>query len=60
MSTMREIPEEWEALMLLCQKMQYGEFRIIVQNGKPVRAENVVKTIKLDNQGKRNVQMVNF
>lgn len=44
----KEITLEWQNLMVLVERVQYGEVRIVVQNGKPVRAEQIVKAVKLD------------
>lgn len=44
----REVEPEWQHLMVLAEQIQFGEFRVIVKNGKPVRAEQIVKSIELD------------
>lgn len=40
--------KEWERLKLLMGRVGFGEIRIIIKDGKPVRAENIVRQIKLD------------
>ena len=45
---LREIEPEWDRLMQLAKKIDYGKAEIIFQNGKPVRLDMVVKQIKLD------------
>jgi hypothetical protein len=42
------IPPEWQNLMRLIERLGFGEVKISVQNGKPVRVEIAVKSIKLD------------
>ncbi len=42
-----DIPQ-WKHLVQLIETMGYGELRLVVQDGKPVRVEIVVKSIKLD------------
>ena len=44
----REIPPEWDRLMRAAQRLDYGELRVIIQEGKPVRVEAGIKQIKLD------------
>lgn len=39
---------EWKRLKTLAQKVGFGELRVIIQNGKPVRVETAIKQIKLD------------
>ncbi len=39
---------QWKHLVQLIETMGYGELRLVVQDGKPVRVEIVVKSIKLD------------
>jgi len=39
---------EWERLKAVLQKIGYGEIRIILQAGKPIRIETGIKQIKLD------------
>lgn len=41
--------KEWERLQILAERIGYGELRVIIQAGKPVRVENAIKQIKLDN-----------
>lgn len=46
----REAPEadEWKRLKELVQRMGYGEIRLVIQAGKPVRVDVAIKQIKLD------------
>jgi hypothetical protein len=44
----KEITLEWQNLMSLVERVQFGEVRIVIQNGKPMRAEQIVKAVKLD------------
>ncbi len=39
---------QWKHLVQLIEAMGYGELRLVVQDGKPVRVEIAVKSIKLD------------
>lgn len=39
---------EWKRLRILAQRVGFGELRVIIQNGKPVRVETAIKQIKLD------------
>lgn len=48
MNQQQNTTKEMQRLQELIERLQFGEIRIIVQNGKPVRAEQVVKSIKLD------------
>lgn len=41
---------EWNHLVRLVETIGYGELRLVIQNGKPVRVEVAVKTIKLDDK----------
>jgi len=45
---MREIPPEWDRLMRVAAIIHYGEMKVIVQNGTPVRVDGGIKQIKLD------------
>jgi len=45
---MREITKEWDNLMHLVERLKFGELRIVIQHGKPVRVEQVVNQVKLD------------
>ena len=45
---LKEISPETERLIRLIEKVGFGEVRIVIQNGKPVRAENIVRQVKLD------------
>ena len=44
----KEIPPEWLRLMDVAARIQYGEVRIVIQNGTPIRVEVAIKQIKLD------------
>jgi hypothetical protein len=48
--TIREIPPEWDRLMRVANAIGYGELRVVIQGGKPVRVESAIKQIKLDNE----------
>lgn len=39
---------EWERLQKIAEKIGYGEMRVVLQNGKPVRVDTAIKQIKLD------------
>ncbi len=45
---LKEIDKEWDRLMKIAQRIDFGRVEVIFQNGKPVRVEIVVKQIKLD------------
>ena len=45
---LREIDKEWDCLMKLAHRIDFGRVEVILQNGKPIRAELIVKQIKLD------------
>lgn len=45
---LKEIDKEWDRLMKIAQRIDFGRIEIILQNGKPIRIEVVVKQIKLD------------
>lgn len=40
--------KEWERLKALIERIGHGEIRVIIQQGKPVRVENAIQSIKLD------------
>ena len=40
---------EWKNLMRLVERLGFGEIKIVVQGGKPVRVEIAIKSVKLDN-----------
>lgn len=42
------LPIEWQRLIQVAQKIDWGEARVIFQNGKPVRIEQAIKTVKLN------------
>lgn len=39
---------EWKNLIRIVEKLGFGEIKIHVQNGKPVRVEIAIKSVKLD------------
>lgn len=39
---------EWKNLIRLVERLGFGEIKISVQNGKPVRVEIAIKSVKLD------------
>ncbi len=45
---MKEVPPEWDNLMYIAERLEFGELRIVVKNGKPVRIESGIKQINLD------------
>ena len=45
---LKEVDKEWDRLMKISQRIDFGVIEIILQNGKPIRIEVVVKQIKLD------------
>lgn len=45
---LKEIDREWDRLMKVARRIDFGRAEIVFQNGKPVRVEIVVKQIKLD------------
>lgn len=45
---MKEIPPEWDNLMQVVARLEFGELRVIVKDGKPVRIESGIKQINLD------------
>lgn len=40
--------QEWDRLKILARRINYGEMRVILQAGKPIRVETAIKQIKLD------------
>lgn len=42
------ITPEWKKLMRLVERLGFGEVKIHVQNGRPVRVEIAIKSVKLD------------
>lgn len=40
--------KEWERLKKLAERIGYGEMRVIIQAGKPIRVDTAIKQIKLD------------
>ncbi len=46
-STMELSPQERRLIQLL-RTIDYGEVRIIMKDGKPIRAEEIQRSIKLD------------
>jgi len=47
-SNNQQISPEWERLIKVAARVNYGHLSVILQNGKPVRVEQVTKQIKLD------------
>lgn len=45
---LKEIDKEWDRLMKIAQRIDFGRVEIIFQNGKPLRVEKGIKQIKLD------------
>jgi hypothetical protein len=46
----QEETKRWERVRQIAKKVGFGEFRMIVQNGMPVRVENIIQQIRVDNQ----------
>ncbi len=46
----REVPPEWDRLMRTAQRVDFGELRIIIKSGTPVRVEAGIKQINLDSE----------
>lgn len=46
-STLRLTPQE-EKLIRLIRSVEYGELHIMVKESKPIRVEQISKSIKLD------------
>lgn len=40
--------EHWARLVQVVEKVEYGRIELIIKDGVPIRAEVVVKQIKLD------------
>jgi len=47
----------WQRLAKLITTVGYGEMRLVIQNGEPVRAELISKSIRLDNPDEFEVQV---
>lgn len=45
---LKEIDKEWERLIKVAQRIDFGRVEIVFQNGKPLRVEMGIKQIKLD------------
>lgn len=45
---MREISPEWDRLMQLAERIGTGHIKLILNEGRPVQVEHVVKKIPLD------------
>lgn len=44
----KDLSPEWQRLMAIAERIQFGECRLVFQRGKPVRVEAVIQQIKLD------------
>ena len=42
------VSQNWDRLLRLGAKLNYGEIRVILQNGEPIRVEQLVKNINLN------------
>ena len=40
---MRQIPPEWSKLMDFVEQLKFGEVRLVIQQGKPVRVEAAIQ-----------------
>jgi hypothetical protein len=47
---MRQIPPEWDKLMNFVEQLKFGEVRLVIQQGKPVRVEAAIQQIRLDSK----------
>jgi hypothetical protein len=56
----RNISPNWDRLMRLGNKLNYGEVRVIFQNGEPTRVEQTIKKISLedDKDFKKDLEVV--
>lgn len=50
MSNGQQISSNWERLIKLAGTVNYGHVDICFQNGQPVKAEIIVKQMRLDNE----------
>lgn len=48
LSQPKNMPAEMVRLVRFIERLKYGEIRVIVQQGKPIRIEIAVKQIRLD------------
>lgn len=39
---------EWKRLEQLCKRINFGELKVVIAHGKPVRVDAGIKQIKLD------------
>lgn len=46
----REVEPEWDKLMRFAAALNFGEAKVVFKEGKPVRIDNAVKMIKLDDE----------
>jgi len=44
----KPLTNEWKNLIRLVERLGFGEIKITVQQGKPVRVEIAIKSVKLD------------
>lgn len=49
---------EWERLITLAKRVEFGELTITVKHGKPVMVEQVAKRVKLDDESQFNEGMM--
>lgn len=40
--------KQWERLRRVLERVRYGEIRIVINNGAPVRIDSITQQIKLD------------
>lgn len=45
---MREISPCWENLMMVAKRIDFGEAKVVFQNGEPIRIDAAVKRIQLN------------
>lgn len=46
----RYLTPEWDRLIKAAEQIKFGELRVVLQNGKPVRIDAAIKQIRLDNE----------
>lgn len=51
-SSMLGFSEAEKQLIRMIRELKYGEIRVIIQDGKPVRAEDIKKSVVLGQSGK--------
>lgn len=44
---MSDFPNQYHILREICENLKFGEMKLVIQNGLPVRIEQAVQSIKL-------------